>query len=279
MADGDRQRQVDTYFDSVSSYWADIYDTQSLEGVIYRHRRAIVLRWIDELALPRGSRILEVGCGAGFTTVALAHRGYTVDAVDSSEAMVELAIRLAAESHTGDTVKVFRGDATSLPVADDAYSLVVAIGVLPWLASPGTAVREMTRAASPGAHLVLTSDNSERLTRLSDPRFSPALGPSRHLLKRVLERAGLRKPHAVAELHYLRSISSIDKIIARNRLEKVETITLGFGPFSFLGRTLLPDRVGVKLHHLLQGLADRGVAGLRRAGSQYLVLARKPASP
>jgi hypothetical protein len=50
---------------------------------------------------------------------------------------------------------------------------------------------------------------------------------------------------------------------------------LGFGPFSFLGRTLLPDPLGIRLHHRLQALADRGVAGLRSTGSQYVVLARK----
>jgi ubiquinone/menaquinone biosynthesis C-methylase UbiE len=274
----DHQQQVDTYFDSVSSYWADVYDAQSLESVIYRQRRAVVLRWIDELALPPGSRILEVGCGAGFTTVALARRGYMVDAMDSSEAMVELATRSVAESHTRDRVKVFRGDAYSLADADNVYSLVIAIGVIPWLASPGTAMREMARAAKPGGRIILTSDNRERLTRLLDPQFSPTLSPLRHLYKRVLEGTGLRKPRSSVELHYLHSISGIDEIIVQIRLEKVKALTLGFGPFSFLGRTFLPNKVGVMLHNRLQRLADHGVAGLRWAGSQYIVLARKPAN-
>jgi ubiquinone/menaquinone biosynthesis C-methylase UbiE len=271
----DHQHRVDTYFDSVSSYWADVYGAQSLEGVIYRQRRAVVLGWADGLSLARGSKVLEVGCGAGFTTVALARRGYTVDAVDSSETMVELATRSARESGVEDRVSVFRGDANALPVADEGYDLVVAIGVVPWLESPGSAVREMARTVMPGGHVVLTSDNRDRLTRLLDPRFSPVLGPPRRLLKRVLEGAGLRKPRQGVELHHLRSLSSIDKIVSQNRLETVQALTLGFGPFSFLGRTILPDKAGVVLHHRLQGLADRGVAGLRRTGSQYLVLARK----
>ena len=279
MSHYDHQQQIDMYFDSVSSYWADVYDAPSLEGVIYRDRRAIVLRWIDELALPQGSKVLEIGCGAGFTTIDLARRGYVVDAIDSSEAMVELTIRAATESHTRDKVEVFRGDANSLPVADEVYSLVIAIGVIPWLASPDTAMREMSRAVRPGGRMILTADNRERLTRLLDPRLNPVLSPLRRLLKRVLEGTGLRKPRSSVDLHYFHSISSIDKIIVQNRLKKVKAVTLGFGPFSFLGREFLPDRVGVMLHYRLQRLADHGVAGIRWAGSQYLVLARKPADP
>jgi ubiquinone/menaquinone biosynthesis C-methylase UbiE len=279
MSHYDHQQQIDMYFDSVSSYWADVYDAPSLEGVIYRDRRAIVLRWIDELALPQGSRVLEIGCGAGFTTIDLARRGYVVDAIDSSEAMVELTIRAATESHTRNKVEVFRGDANSLPVADEVYSLVIAIGVIPWLASPDTAMREMSRAVRPGGRMILTADNRERLTRLLDPRLNPVLSPLRRLLKRVLEGTGLRKPRSSVDLHYFHSISSIDKIIVQNRSEGVKAVTLGFGPFSFLGREFLPDRVGLMLHYRLQRLADHGVAGIRWAGSQYLVLAQKPADP
>ena len=67
----------------------------------------------------------------------------------------------------------------------------------------------------------------------------------------------------------------IDRVFLQNRLEIEKTMMLGFGPFSFLGRTLLPDSLGIRLHRRLQALADRGVVGLRSTGSQYLVLARR----
>jgi 2-polyprenyl-3-methyl-5-hydroxy-6-metoxy-1,4-benzoquinol methylase len=44
------------------------------------------------LALPQGSSILKVGCGAGLTTIDPARRGSVVDAADPSEAMVEGAL-------------------------------------------------------------------------------------------------------------------------------------------------------------------------------------------
>jgi hypothetical protein len=72
----------------------------------------------------------------------------------------------------------------------------------------------------------------------------------------------------------MHTTSYFDRVFSQNRLEIEKAFTLGFGPFSFLGRTLLPESLAIRLHCRLQALADRGVAGLRSTGSQYLVLAR-----
>ncbi len=273
----DHQERVESYFDSKSSYWTEVYGTESVLGVIQRRRMALVLEWIDELALPRESRILEVGCGAGLTTIELASRGYTVYATDSSKAMVDRTLQGVIESDVGDRVKVFRGDVYSLPFEDDMFTLVFAMGVISWLESPDVAVREMARVVKPGGYVILSSLNLMRLDHLVDPRRNPALALLRRLLKRTLERAGVRKPSRDPEVvPRNRTTSHIDRVIVQNHLEKVKSVTLGFGPYSFLGYTPLPESIGIKLHHRLQALADRGVAGLRSTGSQYVVLARKP---
>ncbi|MBF4521346.1 class I SAM-dependent methyltransferase [Acinetobacter towneri] len=44
--------------------------------------------------LPQGARILDVGCGSGRDTLAFKNKGYTVDAMDYSEALVEQATAL-----------------------------------------------------------------------------------------------------------------------------------------------------------------------------------------
>lgn len=269
------QKRVNSYFDAMSSYWAEIYSTQSLWGVIHQQRMALGLRWIDELALPRETRILEIGCGAGLMTIELARRSYAVDAIDSSEAMVERTLRNVIGSDVGDRVKVFRGDVNSLPFEDNLFTLVIAMGVIPWLESPDTAVREMARVVKPGGYVITNSDNLLRLNHLIDPLRNPALAPLRSLLKRTLEKARLRKPRADSGLVHMHTTSYMDGVYSQNRLEVEKAMMLGFGPFSFLGRTLVPDSLGIKLHHQLQALANRGVAGLRSTGSQYVVLARK----
>ena len=85
--DAEHQALVDTHFHSRVTQWRDVYEQQDVEGAIYRKRLDIVLRWIDELAIPTGEKVLEIGCGAGRCTVALAQRGYLIHAMDSIEGM------------------------------------------------------------------------------------------------------------------------------------------------------------------------------------------------
>jgi hypothetical protein len=58
----------------------------------------------------------------------------------------------------------------------------------------------------------------------------------------------------------------------------VRGVTFGFGPFTLLGRQVLPRRWAVALHDRLRALAERGAPGLAQAGIEYLVLARKAAA-
>ena len=51
--------------------------------------------------LPRGTRILDVGCGSGRDTLAFKNKAYQVDAIDYSEELVKKATRL-----TGITIKL-----------------------------------------------------------------------------------------------------------------------------------------------------------------------------
>lgn len=278
LPDGDHHKRVGSYFDSISSYWQDIYSAGNLEGEIYRHRQAVALAWIDELALPTGARVLDVGCGAGLMMVELARRGYAVDGIDMSDAMVERALRNAVASGVGDRVNVFRGDVHSLPLENKAFDLVLAIGVVPWLESPATGVREMARVVTPGGYVLLTSDNRARLTHLLDPRLNSALGPLRRSIRHLLEVIGLRGLPSLVP-HEFHSASYVDRLIFESRLQKAKAATVGFGPFSFLGRRLLPDSVEMSLNRRLQELADRGVVGIRSTGSQYLVLTRKRPDP
>ncbi len=52
---------------------------------------------IAELDLPSGARVLDVGCGFGRHSVALAVRGFEVTGIDPAEAMIEAAEARAAQ--------------------------------------------------------------------------------------------------------------------------------------------------------------------------------------
>jgi len=271
------QEQVNAYFQSQSSYWKDIYSSSGVQGEIYRDRQAAVLAWIDSLALAPGSKVLEIGCGAGFITVALAERGFHVHAIDSTEAMVELAHQHAAESGKAALISIDVGDVYALAFEDGLFDLVIAIGVIPWLERVEQAILEMTRVIRPGGYIMLTTDNRARLIYLFDPWLNPALKPLRKGVKAALKRLGFSRWFSNEINSTLHDRRFIDGTLARAELVKTRDTTLGFGPFSFLRRSVLRGSLGTALHHRLQRLADRNVPVFRSTGTQYLVLARKSA--
>jgi ubiquinone/menaquinone biosynthesis C-methylase UbiE len=270
------QEQVNGYFESAASYWRDIYFDRRLQPTIYRDRQNIAFRWIRKLHLPLSSRVLEIGCGAGLLSVALARKGYWIDAMDSTPAMVELTRTNAARSRFAHRINICEGDVHALSMPANEYDIVVALGVIPWLHSEERALEEMRRILKPGGYLLITADNEVRLNRVLDPRSTPLLKPVRQTVKYIVQAfAGSSDISSQFEpkRHYP---SEIDAMIKNVGLSKVQSAAIGFGPFTFFGQPVLTDSAGVWLHRRLQRLSLHGVAGIRSLGSHYLLLARKP---
>ncbi len=271
----EQQRRADQYFGKESAYWKAIYTGTDLMSRIYQLRRSVVLEMVDSLHLPPSARILEVGCGAGLTSVELAKRGFMVDAVDTVEEMLDLARHHAGEANLTGRIRVDHGDVYHLRFPDGAFDLVVAVGVIPWLHLPRPAIREMARVTRTGGSILLTADNKWRMNHVLDPRFTPLFNPIKRALKNCLELAGVpRTSHQGARV-YMYSVRQINTMISEEQLSHMNGVTLGFGPFSFLNRILFPDHLGVRIHRTLQQAADRGFPAVRSMGSHYVVLMQK----
>src|SRR5690242_17541619 len=74
--------RVRDVFEHSTGFWHDIYKKRDVYSVCYQDRMAAVLSLVDSLALPKGAKVLEVGCGAGLLSIELARRGFEVTAVD-----------------------------------------------------------------------------------------------------------------------------------------------------------------------------------------------------
>ena len=268
------QETVNAYFQSRLSKWNNIYASDCLSGEIYRSRQATVLEWIDGLALEPGSRILEVGCGAGFLSIALAQRGFRLNAIDPVEAMVKLASQHAADAQVTNQLSLGLGDVNSLSFEDSTFDLVVALGVIPWLERPEQAMQEIARVTRPDGYVILTTDNRAGLIGVLDPVHNPMLKPLKQGLNKVLQSLGF---HYRVPIVTSQSCHDTDKTLASIRLDKVRSKTLGFGPFTLFNLAVVPKTIGKWLHIQLQLLADRNVPGFRSIGKHYIVLTRKSA--
>lgn len=262
------QSQVNAYFDSTASYWDGVYRGENLQDLIYQRRQSLVMEYVEAAGLPAGARALEIGCGAGHLTTRLATRAEMVEAVDASQAMVDATAARVAEAQLQGRVSVRQADVHALPFPAEYFDLVVAVGVVPWLHSPSAAMVELARVLRPGGRLVLTADNRARLTSFTDPRRIIAIPP----LKRLYRALRRRDPVAISRLDFPRAI---DRMLRQAGMRPVARATVGFGPLSFMGRAILEGKAGLAIDRRLQGLADRGVPGIRWTGWHYVVRADK----
>lgn len=111
-------------------------------------------RWSDGLAEPflefagveSGSRVLDVGCGTGAISLALARRRATTVGVDASESYLDGARRLRSHRH----VTYEQGDARELPHPSAAFDACVSALVIDVIPEVDRVAAEMRRVTRPG---------------------------------------------------------------------------------------------------------------------------------
>ena len=273
----DPQAIVDLHFESAARDWERIYHESTLYGRIYQDRMGITLKWIDQLQLPENATLLEIGCGAGLATAALAKRGYRVDALDNVPAMINLTIKRLAAAGNAERVRVLHGDMRRLSMPNNSYNLVFALGVLPWLDDPAEAIHEMVRVTRTGGYVLVTADNNVHLEEVFDPVRFPLFKPVRNCLASALRAAKLLAPAPNLPKIHRYSKSEIDSLLAEAGLENLWSVMVGFGPFTLCGKRVFSDSVGIKVHRLLQAAAIRQFPVVSQYGMQYVVMAKKRA--
>ena len=261
---------VDSYFAGRADYWDEIYDQSGLVPLIYQARLDRALASIRSMQLAVGSPVLEVGCGTGRLAVPMAERGLQVIATDTVAAMRTATMRRAERAGVQRNLSTVDADVLRLPFADESFLLVIALGVLPWVASGPKALSEMARVVAPGGFLLVTSDNVLALHRWVDPLRNPVLSPIWRGLRSWIGRTGILSRYSGPPVPRLELPTSIDRMLIRLGLELVSSRTVGFGPFTFCSRDLLSDETAIRLNGSLERL---GAA--RAIGGQYVVVAQK----
>jgi len=135
-----------------------------------------------------GGRILDLGCGAGRTTVPLRQAGYQVVGVDIAQPMVSQA-KLFAENMDLDFPMAV-GDATDLPLDTNCLDGILfsynGIELIPKQSGKISALREAYRVLKPGGTLIFTTHAFEAFNKYAPARLQRY---GIHVFNRMLGRA------------------------------------------------------------------------------------------
>jgi ubiquinone/menaquinone biosynthesis C-methylase UbiE len=154
---------------------------------------------VIRLAEPRPSDVaLDLACGPGTFTIALARRVKQVFGLDITPALLELARRAAQKQRTPNVTLVC-GDAMALPWPDGFIDVAVSGFSFHHMADPFLALRELARVVRRGGRLAVVDlivpegadpEANDRIERARDPSHTHALPPGD--FRRMIEDAGFR---------------------------------------------------------------------------------------
>jgi ubiquinone/menaquinone biosynthesis C-methylase UbiE len=274
QVDNEEQKRVAEHFQQTAVEWRDLYYKHDLYALLYQERKSVVLSLVDRLGVTPEARALDIGCGPGLISLALAERGYGVDAIDIAPAMINMTRQLLGEAGLGRRVRAIEGDVRNLKFPDNSFDVVLAVGVTEWLPSLQQPMSEIARVLRPGGYAIITSDNSWNVHSIFDPMYNPVFSPVRKMIRRTLHSL---RGIPLEPRHYERSVQELDSSLRRSRLAKIKRVTLGFGPLRLFGRKLCSESTAIKIHRKLQILADRNWPIVRSTGRIYIAVAQKPA--
>jgi len=95
-------------------------------GYIHLLQQRALAPWLE---MPRGSRVLEIGCGVGRWTRRLAHAGHDVVGFDLSRRMIEDARRRAADEGVAAQCRFFVADCASFALGRE-FDRILGVTVL-----------------------------------------------------------------------------------------------------------------------------------------------------
>ncbi len=195
-----------------SSFWDS---AENVERFAAREPDVRLAKLVDEYPAPARTRVLDLGCAGGRNAVLLAGKGFDVEALDASPAMVaKTRERLAAILGAAEAqrrVRVGRMDDLSA-AADATFDLVVALGLYHCAESRAEwerALSESARVLKPGGRLLVSV-------------FTPETDLTGHGIRAVAGEPDVYEGFDSGGRHVLVDAAGLDRDLARFGLTPLE---------------------------------------------------------
>ncbi len=143
--------EIEKFEKLASSWWDPEGEFKPLHDL-----NPVRLDYIASRVPLEGTEVLDVGCGAGLLSEAMARGGALVTGVDAAEKALSIA-RLHALEHDVE-VNYVSGTAESL-VGQRQYPVVTCLELLEHVPDPDSTLRALAELVQPGGHLFLSTLN------------------------------------------------------------------------------------------------------------------------
>lgn len=203
----EREKVNNAFYDDLKEGW---HHAQNHPIALLRAENRARIPWIRS-QIPKPVDVLDIGCGGGFLTNALAKVGHTVSGIDLSTE----SLRIAAETDLTKSVRYSHADAYALPFEDKIFDVVCAMDLLEHVDTPGKVIQEASRVLRPGGQFFFHTFNRNWVSYLVALKgvewFVPNVPKNMHLyrcfirpgeLKDMLHQNGLK----VAQMHGLNPV-------------------------------------------------------------------------
>lgn len=199
-------------FEALASAWWDPKgDFRTLHDI-----NPARVEWIIQRSPVANLKLLDVGCGGGLVTEAMAKAGAKVTGIDLSEMPLEVARKHAKLSDVSVTYKLESAESMAEQQAG-SFDIVTCLEVLEHVPDPALTVDACARLVRPGGHLYFSTINRNLRAWLL------AIIAAEHLLKLL----------PVGTHHYDRLIkpSELASYARNSNLQPVEIAGMHYNPF------------------------------------------------
>lgn len=154
------QREI-SRFDALASRWWDPEgELRTLHAI-----NPLRLQYIEEQAGLRGNRVLDVGCGGGLLSEAMAAQGAEVTGIDMADE--PLAVAKLHRHESGQKVNYLKSSAEALAAESPGqFDVVTCMEMLEHVPEPAVVVHACAVLAKPGGHVFFSTLNRNAKTFL-----------------------------------------------------------------------------------------------------------------
>ncbi len=152
-SDNQDANEVEKFTRLAQDWWDSTGDVKTLHSI-----NPVRTKYITARFPVRDRCVLDVGCGGGLLTEALAKAGANMTGIDASQAAIRTARQHASEHHLRIDYHCLTAEAL-LQTSEQRFDAITCMELLEHVPDPEQLLHTLARLLNPGGHIVLSTIN------------------------------------------------------------------------------------------------------------------------